>query len=146
MTARGREQDKRDTNYICLNGIDYIEFYVGNAYQASHFYRTAMGLQPIAYSGLETGEKTQLSIVLQENDIRLVLTSALFPEGAIAEHVRQHGDGIKDIAFQVDNAVFAFEEAVKRGARPIEQPKIFNDENGRVIKATIMAINDTVHS
>lgn len=129
-----------------LKDIDYIEFYVGNAYQATHFYRTAFGFTPIAYTGLEKGVRDQVSFVVEQGNIRLVLTTALSPNSPIADHVNLHGDGVKDIAFAVDNATHVFEEATKRGACPIMEPTVFEDQEGQVIKATIAAYGDTVHS
>ena len=129
-----------------LNGIDYIEFYVGNATQAAHFYRTTFGFTPVAYAALETGEREQMSVVIQQHKIRLLLTSALSPDSAIAEHVKLHGDSIKDIAFSVDDATYAFEETVKRGAKAVMNPTTFKENGGCVVKATIAAFGDTVHS
>jgi 4-hydroxyphenylpyruvate dioxygenase len=139
--ARAQEGD-----FLQLKGIDYVEFYVGNARQAAHFYRTAFGFQPIAYAGLETGIRDRASFVLQQRNIRLVMTGALDPSSPIAEHVKLHGDGVKDIAFTVDNAERAFEETVKRGARPIMEPMVIEGQKGSVTKATIATYGDTVHS
>src|SRR6185295_9907836 len=99
-----------------VTGIEYIEFYVGNAPQAAHFYRTALGFTPVAYQGLETGDREKASVLMQQNNIRFVLTSPLRPESPIAEHVLTHGDSVKDIAFTVTDAQEAFKEMVKRGA------------------------------
>ena len=129
-----------------LNGIDYIEFYVGNAHQAAHFYRTAFGFRPVAYAALETGERDKMSLLIQQHKIRFLLTSALSPDSVIAEHVKLHGDSIKDIAFSVDDATYAFEESVKRGAMPVMQPTTYKVNGGCVVKATIAAYGDTVHS
>ncbi len=139
--ARGREGD-----FLQLKRIDHVEFYVGNARQAAHFYRTAFGFKPIAYAGLETGVRDRTSYVLEQRNIRLVLTGGLDPHGAVAEHVRLHGDGVKDIAFLVDDAAEAFEETVKRGAQPVLEPTVIEGQKGHVIKATIAAYGDTVHS
>ena len=133
------------TGALC-KAIDYVEFYVGNARQAAHFYRTAFGFKPTAYAGLETGVRDRVSFVLEQRNIRLVLTSPLGPDSAIAEHVRLHGDSIKDIAFAVDDAVDAFETAVERGATPVAEPEVIETEKGRTVKATIGACGDTVHS
>lgn len=139
--ARGQEGD-----FLQLKGIDHVEFYVGNARQAAHFYRTAFGFKPIAYAGLETGVRDRTSFVLEQRNIRFVLTGALDPEGEIAEHVRLHGDGVKDIAFLVDDAAQAFRETVERGAKPVLEPTVIEGQKGHVIKATIRAYGDTVHS
>jgi 4-hydroxyphenylpyruvate dioxygenase len=129
-----------------LKGYDYIEFYVGNARQAAHFYRTAFGFKQIAYSGLETGARSRVSYTLAQGDIRLVLTSTLDPQDEVAEHVRRHGDGVRDIAFTVDNAEQAFHQALKRGARPVTEPFVTEDDGGKVVRATIATFGDTVHT
>jgi 4-hydroxyphenylpyruvate dioxygenase len=138
---RGQEQD-----FLPLKGIDYVEFYVGNARQAAHYYRLAFGFKPIAYAGLETGVRDRTSYVMEQRNIRLMLTGALDPDSPIAEHVKLHGDGVKDIAFTVEDAGSAFEEAVKRGATPLLEPTVIEGQKGRIIKATIAAYGDTVHS
>src|SRR5262249_54273241 len=135
-----------DQTALVLKGYHHLEFYVGNAKQAAHFYRTAFGLPLVAYSGLETGARNRMSYVLEENDIRIVLTSSLHPDDEIAEHVRRHGDGVKDIAFKVDNAEQAFNEALDRGARPVMEPMLIQDDDGEIVKASIKAFGDTVHS
>ncbi len=129
-----------------LNGIDYIELYVGNARQAAHFYRTAFGFTPVAYAGLETGVRDRASYVLEQRKIRLVLTAPLGPEGPIAEHVRLHGDGVKDIALAVDDAREAFDVAVSHGATPVLEPTLIEGQKGSLVKATIQAYGDTVHT
>ena len=101
-------------DFLPLNGIDHVEFWVGNAKQAAHYYRTLWGFTPVAYAGLETGVRDRSSFVLQQNDIRFVFTAPLTAEGEVAEHVAKHGDGVKDIAFAVD----ALRRLVKSGARP----------------------------
>ena len=139
--ARGSQAD-----FLPLKGIDYVEFYVGNARQAAHFYRLAFGFKPIAYAGLETGIRDRTSYVMEQRNIRLVLTGALQPDSPISEHVKLHGDGVKDIAFTVDDATEAFEQTVKRGARPVMEPTVFEGQKGRITKSTIAAYGDTVHS
>jgi 4-hydroxyphenylpyruvate dioxygenase len=129
-----------------IKGIDYVEFYVGNASQAAHFYRLAFGFAPVALSTLETGERERTSFALEQNDIRLILTSALSPESPVAEHVKLHGDSVKDIAFAVTDATRAFEETVRRGARPVMEPTVYEQDEGRIVKATVAACGDTVHS
>lgn len=139
-------QGRQQTDALHLKGFDYIEFYVGNAHQAAHFYRTAFGFKPVAYSGLETGARDRLSYVLEQRNIRLVLTSALDHTDPVAEHVRLHGDGVKDIAFTVKDAAQAFDETLKRGARPLLEPTLFEDNGGSVIKASVGVYGDTAHS
>jgi 4-hydroxyphenylpyruvate dioxygenase len=126
--------------------IDYLELYVGNAPQAAHFYRTACGFKPVACSGPETDTRDRVSILVEQGQIRLVLTNSLDPCSPIAEHVRLHGDGIKDIAFAVNDVEHAFHETTSRGARPVLEPTVFEDPSGRVTKATVGVYGDTVHS
>lgn len=131
---------------IQLDGIDHVELYVGNAYQAAHFYRTMFGFRPVARAGLETGVRDRLSIALEQGDIRLVLTSGLDPDSPITRHTALHGDGVKDVAFRVADVESAFRIAVRRGAIPVAEPRVHEDESGRVVRATIGAPGDTVHS
>src|SRR5687768_11175750 len=113
-----------------INGTDYVEFYVVNAKQASHYYRAAFGFQLVAYRGPETGVRDRASYLMQQGKIRLVLTTALAPESPIAEHVHRHGDGVKDYALWVDDARTAYETAVRRGAIAKQEPRVFSDEHG----------------
>src|SRR6476661_8396671 len=99
-----------------INGTDYVEMYVGNAKQASHYYRTAFGYRLIAYRGPETGVRDRASYLLQQGKIRLVLTTPLDPASAIAAHVHKHGDGVRDYALWVNDAREAYATAVARGA------------------------------
>jgi 4-hydroxyphenylpyruvate dioxygenase len=131
---------------VSLQDIDYLEFYVGNACQAMHFYRTMLGFTPIAYAGLETGRSDQVSYVLRQSKINLIFTTPLHSGNPLAEHVKRHGDDVKDIAFRVKDAKLAYEKAVGRGAQPVMEPTDFEDEHGRVRKATIAVFGDTVHS
>jgi len=117
--------------------IDYVEFYVGNAQQAAHFYRTAFGFTPIGYAGLETGIRDRCSFVLAQSNIRLVLTSALTPDSPITHVVSLHGDGVHDIAMQVDDARASFKSAITKGARSVLEPTVIEGEKGHVVKATI---------
>lgn len=134
------------TDTFPINGTDYIEFYVGNAKQASHYYQTAFGYQLVGYQGPETGVRDRASYLLQQNKVRLVLTSAMGPDHEISEHVRRHGDGVKDIALWVDDAREAFTKAVERGAVPVRQPDVLRDEHGEVVIAAIRTYGDTIHS
>ncbi|TXB62297.1 4-hydroxyphenylpyruvate dioxygenase [Phaeodactylibacter luteus] len=129
-----------------INGTDYIEFYVGNAKQAAHYYQTAFGFKLVAYRGPETGSKDTASYVLEQGKIRFVLTAALSPEHEVARHVLKHGDGVKVLALWVDDARDAFEKAVARGARPYEAPKVLEDEQGKVTVATIHTYGETLHT
>ena len=142
-TARAAEA-ARDT--FPINGTDYVEFYVGNAKQASHYYRTAFGFQLVGYQGPETGTRDRASYLLQQNKVRLVLTSPLTPDHPAAGHIARHGDGVRDIALWVDDARTAFELAVERGARPALKPTVLKDDSGEVIIAGIHTYGDTIHS
>lgn len=132
-------------DFLPLHGTDYVELYVGNAKQAAHFYKTAFGFQSLAYCGLETGVKHKVSYVLQQGKIRLVLTSPYHSNSDIAEHHRLHGDGVKTIAFWVDDAEQAFLETTKRGARAFLEPTIERDEHGEVVRSGIHTYGDVVH-
>lgn len=132
-------------DFLPINGTDYVELYVGNAKQSAHYYKTAFGFQELAYSGLETGVRDKCSYVLVQDKIRLVLTSPFDPESDISQHIRQHGDGVKVIALWVDDACSAFEETVKRGAKPFMSPIVEKDTNGEIIKSGIHTYGDTVH-
>lgn len=134
------------TDFLPINGTDYVEFYVGNAKQAALFYQAAFGFQPLAYAGLETGLRTQTSYVLKQGKIRFVLTSALSADSVVAEHVKRHGDGVRDLALWVDDARSAFAETTKRGAVPVMEPTVFEDEHGKVVKAAIRTYGDTIHT
>ncbi|HMH56950.1 MAG TPA: 4-hydroxyphenylpyruvate dioxygenase [Gemmatimonadales bacterium] len=142
-TARAAETV---TDTFPINGTDYVEFYVGNAKQASHYYRTAFGFQLVAYRGPETGTRDRASYLLQQNKVRLILTSPISPDHPAAAHVAKHGDGVRDIALWVDDAREAFEVAVERGARPAQQPTVLKDDAGEVVLAAIHTYGDTIHS
>jgi 4-hydroxyphenylpyruvate dioxygenase len=129
-----------------INGTDYVELYVGNAKQASHYYRAAFGFRLLAYRGPETGTRDRASYVLEQGKIRLVLTTALRPDSPIATHVHAHGDGVRDYALWVDDARAAFATAVERGARPVHEPEVLRDEHGTVVIAAIKTYGDTIHS
>jgi 4-hydroxyphenylpyruvate dioxygenase len=129
-----------------LNGTDYIEFYVGNAKQAAHYYQTAFGFRLVAYRGPETGVRDTVSYVLQQEKIRLVLTSALAPEHPIAQHVHTHGDGVKVLALWVDNAEYAYHTALERGAKGASAPQTLEDEHGKVTVASIHTYGETLHT
>lgn len=132
-------------DFLPINGTDYVELYVGNAKQAAHYYKSAFGFQSVAYSGLETGHKDRVSYVLQQDKIRLVLTSPLQPGGDVNRHIDLHGDGVKYVALWVDDATKAFEETVKRGAKPYMEPKKEEDKNGHVVRSGIHTYGETIH-
>lgn len=131
--------------FLPINGTDYIEFYVGNAKQAAHYYKTAFGFQSVAYAGPETGVRDRASYVLQQGKIRIVLTSALKSDHPISDHVRLHGDGVKVLALWVDDAYSAFEETTKRGGKPYLEPQTITDEFGEVRMSGIYTYGETVH-
>lgn len=129
-----------------INGTDYVEFYVGNAKQASHYYRAAFGYSLVAYCGPETGVRDRASYLLQQGKIRLVLTTAMSPDSPIAAHVHKHGDGVRDYALWVDDARLAYATAVERGAIAVQEPRVVEDEHGHVVLAAIGTYGDTIHT
>ncbi|GGD95716.1 4-hydroxyphenylpyruvate dioxygenase [Planktosalinus lacus] len=132
-------------DFLPLLGTDYVEFYVGNAKQSAHYYKTAFGFQSFAYSGLETGNRERASYVLKQDKIRLVLSTPLSSDSPINNHLAKHGDGVKVIALWVEDATSAFEETTKRGAKPFMQPTIEKDEHGEVVRSGIYTYGETVH-
>ena len=132
-------------DFLPLLGTDYVEFYVGNAKQSAHFYKTAFGFQSYAYKGLETGSRDSVSYVLKQDKIRLVLTTPLNSKSPINDHIVKHGDGVKVIALWVDDARKAFEETTKRGAKPYMEPTVETDEHGEIVRAGIYTYGETVH-
>lgn len=132
-------------DFLPLLGTDYVEFYVGNAKQSAHYYKTAFGFQSCAYKGLETGSRDSVSYVLKQDKIRLVLTTPLNSASPINEHIVKHGDGVKVIALWVEDARKSFEETTKRGARPYMEPTVEKDEFGEVVRAGIYTYGETVH-
>lgn len=143
-TTAPRIESAHDT--FPINGTDYIEFWVGNAKQAAHYYQSAFGFHLTAYRGPETGVRDRASYLLVQDKLRFVFTSALGPEGEIAEHVHRHGDGVRDIAFWVDDARNAFAKAAERGAVAQRAPEVLRDEHGEVVIAAIRTYGDTIHS
>ncbi len=133
-------------NPLGLKKIHHVEFYVGNAKQAEFYYRKAFGFSRAAYSGLETGNRETTSYLMRQTNINFVLTTPLTPEHPAAEHIKQHGDGVRDIAFYVEDADHAFNEAVRRGATPVTEPHDLADENGSVRHSAIATYGDTIHS
>ena len=139
------EKIAKAQDFLPINGTDYIEFYVGNAKQAAHYYKTAFGFQSLAYAGPETGVKDRASYVLQQGKIRLILTTALKSDSPISEHVKKHGDGVKILALWVDDAYSAFEETTKRGGKPYLEPQTLTDEHGEIRMSGIYTYGETVH-
>lgn len=134
-----------ETDFLPLNGTDYVEFYVGNAKQAAHYYKTAFGFQSHAYAGPETGVRDKASYVLVQNKLRFVFTTPLDGNNEIADHIYKHGDGVKVLALWVDDARSAWEETTKRGAKSFFEPRVEDDEHGEVVRAGIHTYGDTVH-
>jgi len=146
MHTKALAADAASTDTFPINGTDFVEFYVGNAKQASHYYRTAFGFQLVAYRGPETGTRDRATYLMQQNKVRLLLTSPLTPEHPAAAHIAQHGDGVRDIALWVDDAREAFKVAVERGAKPAQKPTVLRDDAGEVVIAAIHTYGDTIHS
>lgn len=133
-------------DFLPLKGTDHVELYVGNARQSAHYYQHAFGFELVAYAGPETGLRDRASYVLQQDKIRLVLTTALSPDSEIADHVHRHGDGVKVLALWVDDASKAFEETTRRGAIPVSKPRTINDDSGSVVLSSIRTYGDTIHT
>ncbi|HJP64445.1 MAG TPA: 4-hydroxyphenylpyruvate dioxygenase [Mucilaginibacter sp.] len=145
MQTQTLDKKAMSTDFLPLKGTDYVEFYVGNAKQAAHFYKTAFGFQSLAYAGPETGVRDRASYVLKQDKIRLVLTTPLHSDHPIAEHIKKHGDGVKVLALWVDDAYDAFEQTTMRGAEPYQQPQTLTDENGEVKTSGIKLYGETAH-
>ncbi len=145
METQTLDHKKKNTDFLPINGTDYIEFYVGNAKQAAHFYNTTFGFETVAYKGPETGVKSTASYLLQQGKIRFVLTSALHSNHPVSDHVRKHGDGIKILALWVDDAKAAYNETISRGAVSYQEPKTESDDHGEVITSGIFTYGETVH-
>jgi 4-hydroxyphenylpyruvate dioxygenase len=133
-------------DFLPINGTDHIEFYVGNAKQAAHYYQSAFGFEWVAYAGPETGVRDRASYVLQQNKIRFVLTTSLQKDSAISEHVKKHGDGVKVLALWVDDAAKSFQETTIRGAEPAQAPQVLKDEFGEVVVSSIKTYGETIHT
>ena len=144
-TATLPKQYEDAQDFLELWGTDYVEFYVGNAKQSAYYFKTAFGFQEVAYAGLETGVTDRTSYVLQQDKIRLVITSSLVEDSDINRHLNEHGDGVKIVALWVPDATKAFEETTKRGAKPFQQPQVSEDSNGKVVTSGIYTYGETVH-
>ncbi len=132
-------------DFLPLHGTDYVEFYVGNAKQAAHYYKTAFGFQSLAYAGPETGVKDRSSYVIRQNKLTFVLTTPLRTDNEIADHIYKHGDGVKFLALKVDDAADAWQQTKKRGAKTYMEPQTLKDENGELVMSGIHTYGDTVH-
>jgi 4-hydroxyphenylpyruvate dioxygenase len=143
--AEPKREQSAQTDFLPLQGTDYVEFYVGNAKQAAHYYKTAFGFQSLAYCGPETGTKDRASYAIRQNKLTFVLTTALRPDNPIADHVYKHGDGVKVLALRVEDATSAWKETTKRGGKSYMEPTTLTDEHGRVVMSGIHTYGDTVH-
>jgi 4-hydroxyphenylpyruvate dioxygenase len=145
-TIVAEKKNKQSTvDFLPLEGTDYVEFYVGNAKQAAHFYKSAFGFQSLAYSGPETGIKDKVSYVVRQNKLTFVFTTALRSNNEIAEHVYNHGDGVKFLALRVNDATDAWHQTTMRGAKSFLEPEKLHDENGEVVISGINTYGETVH-
>jgi 4-hydroxyphenylpyruvate dioxygenase len=139
-------QSSATADFLPLLGMDHVEYWVGNARQSAHYYRSAFGMKLTGYSGPETGVRDRASYVLEQEKIRFVLSTALSPDHPIAEHVKLHGDGVRDIALRVEDAASAYRETTKRGARGVREPFTVKDDSGEVKMASIAAYGETIHT
>jgi 4-hydroxyphenylpyruvate dioxygenase len=142
MATQTKPAPVQATDTFPINGTDYVEFYVGNAKQASVYYRAAFGFKLVGYRGPETGTRDRASYALQQGQVRIVLTTPLRPAGPIAAHIAAHGDGVRDIALWVDDARRAYQLAVERGARSVQEPTVLRDDDGEVVTAAIQTYGD----
>jgi 4-hydroxyphenylpyruvate dioxygenase len=145
IASAKKQSTETHTDFLPLQGTDYVEFYVGNAKQAAHYYMSAFGFQSIAYAGPETGMKDKVSYVVRQNKLTFVLSTALRPNHEIADHVYKHGDGVKVLALKVEDAADAWKQTTQRGAKNYMDPQRLNDENGEVVLSGIHTYGDTVH-
>src|SRR3984957_10407071 len=143
--ARERAASAATTDFLPLQGTDYVEFYVGNAKQAAYYYKSAFGFQSLAYSGPETGNRETVSYVVRQNKLTFVFTTALRPDHPVAAHVHLHGDGVKVLALRVDDAISAWKETTERGGRSYKKPTTLVDQWGEVTVSGIHTYGETVH-
>jgi len=143
--AAPKKAPAAEKDFLPLQGTDYIEFYVGNAKQAAHFYKTAFGFQSLAYSGPETGTKDRVSYAIRQNKLTFVLTTPLRPNHSVADHIHKHGDGVKALALMVEDATSAWEETTKRGGKSFMEPKTLSDDHGQLVMSGIHTYGEVVH-
>ncbi|MEI9942641.1 MAG: VOC family protein [Chitinophagaceae bacterium] len=144
-TSKSNTIENTVTDFLPLEGTDYVEFYVGNAKQAAHYYMSAFGFQALAYAGPETGLRDRASYAVRQHKLTFVLTTPLKTDNAIAGHLNKHGDGVKVLALRVPDASSAWKETTKRGAKSYMEPQQLKDEGGEVIMSGIHTYGDTVH-
>ena len=135
-----------EQDFMPIQSFDFLEFYVGNAKQSAYYFQHAWGFTPVAYAGLETGLRDRSSYVLEQGEIRIVLTSAMSPASDVSRHVHTHGDGVKVVALRVSDARYAYREAILRGARGVQEPIELRDKHGSVVLASIATYGETVHT
>ena len=145
VTANTDKKQAIQTDFLPLEGTDYVEFYVGNAKQAAHYYMSAFGFQALAYAGPETGVKDKASYAVRQHKLTFVLTTPLRTDNTIADHIYKHGDGVKALSLRVQDATKAWEETTRRGAKSYMEPKKLTDEHGEVVMSGIHTYGDTVH-
>ena len=145
ITAQPKNTTAPAADFLPLNGTDYVEFYVGNAKQAAHFYKTAFGFQSLAYAGPETGVKDKVSYVIRQNKLTFVLTTPLRINNPIADHIYKHGDAVKALALKVEDATSAWNETTKRGGRSYLEPVTLKDASGEIVMSGIHTYGETVH-
>jgi 4-hydroxyphenylpyruvate dioxygenase len=136
---------EKQVDFLPLQGTDYVEFYVGNAKQAAHFYKTAFGFQSLAYAGPETGMKDKVSYVIRQNKLTFVLTTPLRTDNPIADHIYKHGDGVKFLSLKVEDATDAWEQTTQRGGKSYMEPTTLKDDDGEVVISGIHTYGETVH-
>ena len=134
-----------EIDFLPLQGTDYVEFYVGNAKQAAHYYMSAFGFQALAYAGPETGQRDRASYVVRQNKLTFVLTTPLRAGNEMADHIYKHGDGVKCLALRVDDATDAWEQTTRRGGKSYMEPLRLKDEAGEIVMSGIHTYGDTVH-
>ena len=144
-TAPGKKEQRIEEDFLPLEGTDYVEFWVGNAKQAAHYYISAFGFQPLAYSGPETGDREKVSYAVRQNKLTFVLTTPLRANNAIADHIYKHGDGVRSLSLRVPDATKAWQETTKRGAKSYMEPKRLKDEQGEVVMSGIHTYGETIH-
>lgn len=145
VTATTDKKQTIETDFLPLEGTDYVEFYVGNAKQAAHYYMSAFGFQALAYAGPETGVKDKASYAVRQHKLTFVLTTPLRADNPIADHIYKHGDGVKALSLRVQDAARSWEETTKRGAKSYMEPTRLTDEHGEVVMSGIHTYGDTVH-
>lgn len=143
--AKNPALQNANTDFLPLEGTDYVEFYVGNAKQAAHFYKTAFGFQSLAYAGPETGVKDRASYAVRQHKLTFVFTTPLRPDNPIADHIYKHGDGVKVLALKVADATDAWQQTTSRGGKSYLEPQTLQDAHGKVVISGIHTYGDTVH-